>query len=198
MNTVKISSDKRTVFLVRHGKPAFWNKHNPSELVNSSKLRNLISEYDDCTIDKIVTPGPDLLSLVKDSDILFTSDLLRSVDSGKLLNIPICKVNPTFREAQLPVSNLPGIRLPFTLWLSIQRIRWFLGNRKECESYSDFKARTRKSAEFIDSASHYKEITIVAHFFFNKHLTRYLADLKWQIDGEEDYRYWGVVKLQKD
>lgn len=187
----------RSIFLVRHGRPVFWDNHSYMELMNCSQYCKSLEEYDNSTIDVKELPITDDLLQAGNSDVFFTSNLLRSIDSGKLFKNSDSRIDVSLRETEIPRSTAPLIKMPVILWIFIQRLRWFMGNDKGCESFADFKKRAKGAAVFFDSAIEFKSITVVAHGFFNRYLAKYLADLKWRVDGKPDYNYWGLVKMRK-
>lgn len=184
-----------TIFLVRHGKPSFWSGHTPFELITASRYSAMIDEYNFSGIDcKILPENPGLVR-AKQSRILFASDLKRALDSATAFGHPQIIVNQIFREADMPRANGNMLLLPLGLWIYMQRIRWFLGNESNCESYEKFKIRARAAAEFLHSYNEYESITVVAHGFINWFIAKELKKLNWRLGAKGNNGYFGVTEL---
>lgn len=87
------------IILYRHAKPLVSN----NEVISGSEFPLWVQRYNESGI--CINEFKD-----KKEEIVYTSDLLRSVETGRLIGKRIIQ-DPLFREAELPLIKFPGMRL---------------------------------------------------------------------------------------
>jgi hypothetical protein len=103
----------------------------------------------------------------KKENIIYTSDLPRSIEPGKLIGEKIIQ-NSIFREAEIPMIKFPAIRLQAQYWLVISRCLSLLGFKKKCESFHEARQRAKQIVDKIESLLlEHQRIVIAGHGFIN-------------------------------
>ncbi|MFH2044048.1 MAG: histidine phosphatase family protein [Pseudomonadota bacterium] len=156
------------IIIYRHAKPKVSDK----EIISGRDFPQWVQRYDESGIynNKIVCTK---------EDVVYTSNLLRSIETGHLIGKRIIK-NPLIMEAGIPLIRFPAVRLKAKKWLFVSRLLWILGFKTECESLADVKIRVIKAVDSFESQlSGNERVVIVGHGFTN-----------WLIKRELLYRGW--------
>ncbi len=125
------------------------------------------------------------------------STLERSKHSVKLLEVEKFMPDSSFCEAELPVINIPLLKMSPHTWSIIFRIFWFFGLSKDVESKKKIASRVQAASEILENlAEEHKNIVLVGHGIMNRLIGKELVQRGW--GGEvapngkkySGYRYW--------
>lgn len=189
--------NSKNIFIIRHGKPLFWEHHSPYEWVNYTSFDSLIKEYDSSGIIKVIPQNREL-TLARQSTVFLSSNLPRAIESAKMLSTSNVLVNDCFREAELPSFKSLKTKLPLFFWIVLIRLKWAIGLNSKTENLLEFKKRLHFGANYLNNLSKtYNCITLVAHGLSNRYLIKNLTSLSWKIENKLDYNYWGTNHLIK-
>ncbi|AST91183.1 histidine phosphatase family protein [Sutcliffiella sp. NC1] len=178
------------ISLIRHGK---------SELIENDSISCLefqqwVEKYDNCGVTEEMTLPPETKEKVENAKLIVTSDLIRSIQSARLLNPEVNMIsNPLYRETELPIlsKDLIQIKLRPNIWAVVMRMLWVIGYSNECESLSKAKHRAKKaSQQLIDFANEYKSIVLVGHGFFNLLIAKELQKSGWKGNRKTSGKHW--------
>ena len=173
------------IVLLRHGKPNV----ELSGYLSTKELKQLVYDYAQSSIQDL--PDEKLKSNFKDHFVV-CSDLLRSLDSAKLLNLNNIHVSDAlYRETDLPHFDKFNFKLPIIFWVVFLRVIWLFGFSKNGESYKQAKKRSRLAAdELIKLARKNEKILVVGHGLINRLIGQELHRRKWKVAKNEGKRYW--------
>ncbi|MGY3717376.1 hypothetical protein ACWE42_17840 [Sutcliffiella cohnii] len=96
------------ISLIRHGK---------SELIENDSISCLefqqwVEKYDNCGVTEEMTLPPETKEKVENAKLIVTSDLIRSIQSARLLNPEVNMIsNPLYRETELPILSKDLIQI---------------------------------------------------------------------------------------
>lgn len=182
------------IIILRHGKPNIpsLDRISPfafSEWVNSYNASGL------CSLSK---PTLAASEIANKSKVVVCSDLPRSIQSAKALNIKdITLQSSMFNEAGLPTSGLKFPWLSPKTWAVIFRILWLLGYSKNSESFNETKARARQAAnKLIELAEIESRVLFVGHGVYNRMIANELKAKGWSGPKSPGTKHWsfGVYK----
>lgn len=173
------------IILLRHGKP----KVELSGYLSTKQFKQLASDYakssiNDAPIEKLKTRF--------NNHYVICSDLLRSIDSAKKLNLNNINISDAlYRETDIPHFDRFFFKLPATLWLILLRILWLFGFSQNGESFSQAKARSKQAAEnLIMLAQKNKKVIVVGHGLMNRLIGKKLEKKDWRSSERVGKRYW--------
>jgi broad specificity phosphatase PhoE len=156
------------IILYRHAEPAVSDQ----EKISGRDFPQWVQRYNASGILKNKLFG-------SKEKIVYTSDLLRSKDTGRLIGKKIV-ANSLIREAQIPLIRFPAIRLKAKFWLVIARSLWLFGLKTKCESSAEAKIRARQAvAVFEAQVLSNGRIVIVGHGFINRLIKKELLQRGW-------------------
>ncbi|MGB7999206.1 MAG: histidine phosphatase family protein [Anaerobacillus sp.] len=168
------------ISLIRHGKSLC----RASEPLSYRSFKDWMIEYDHVGAAEEDAYPSDSIEKVLSSELVFTSDLKRSVQSALLLSPALTpKSDTTFREVELPTFiHVPDtIKVKPNVWAVILRVMWFLGYSKGCESFTSAKKRAVQAAlKLSEAAKEHTSIVLVGHGFFNKMIAKELKRRGWR------------------
>ncbi|MDY0406768.1 histidine phosphatase family protein [Virgibacillus sp. 179-BFC.A HS] len=137
------------------------------------------------------------LSKIKKANIVITSDLKRSIDSAKLLNLHGKYItDPLFREVEIPanISSLKGLTFKPATWSVISRLLWFCGYSRDCESLIHARVRAEKAANvLVEYAKEHTNVVLVGHGFFNMLIAKELRKMGFRGRRKTNSRHWGIT-----
>jgi len=174
--TIDVSPEMstKTIHIFRHSKPSF----DFSMRVTGDNLNKAISEYDKSDIQNSPTP-----SLLNNVGMVFSSTLIRSISTAESL-FPDHRINSDliFNEAMLD-SNIPSrLRMRFTSAVTISRVLWMLGFKKEVESFKQLKQRSKQGASKLVSATNmHNDVALIGHGFINRAIGQCLISKNWKL-----------------
>ncbi len=182
------------IVIIRHGKPSLsaW----PG--IKARELGDWIVAYNRSGIAE-VSPPEKTINAVKTCAMIITSDLPRSIESGKALGpgLPMIS-NELFREAGLPYGPIALLKMPPKMWALVFRILWSFGYEKNGESIAAFKERSRRAAgRLISLASEHGAVLFVGHGLINTFIARELLSAGWKGPGRMITPYWARAEYTK-
>lgn len=175
------------IILIRHGKPDFLFRGNAS----SAEIGNLVKLFDGCGI--IDEPPNEIKQLASIDNIIFCSNLSRSIESAKALKQ--CEsyiTNQVFKEVLLPYFDINKIKIPVKIWLVLFRLLSIFGFAKNGESLLMAKRRAKLAAEIlIEAAKSHKVVLLIGHGFINRFIAKELLFNGWVGPAKTATNYWG-------
>jgi len=179
------------IILVRHGRPALPLRPRTSH----SEFRDYIDAYEQAGLDPESLPPQELSDLVKELDLVFTSDRPRAHESAKALAPHAeLQVDPLFAEAPLASPRIPLVRMRVPKWAVMARLLWHAGYHPEIENYRKAKHRAGDAASIlIDRVRDGGSAVLVAHGYFNAMIGRQLRRRGFTRTGAHRVRYWNAV-----
>lgn len=180
-----------TIALIRHGKPTI----TPQGWIGGCDLLQVISLYQSARIASDSFPPEDVRALVQSAKRVFTSDLPRAIHSAQILASPILPVSdPIFREVEFWLRCPINIRLPFLLWIFLDRLLLSLGYSPHSQFQADNKERVRKAAELLEQQSHETgSVVLVGHGITNLFIARELKKRGWCGPRTPKMEHWGCT-----
>jgi len=187
------------IIIQRHGEPDIgeWKK------VPSSEMAKWIKCYNESGVVVNNKPCPVSIDHAKNSFVV-CSTLERSKHSARLLGVDDFLSESFFCEAELPVANIPLLKISPHSWSIIFRILWILGLSTNVESKKSILNRVKAASKRLeDLAEEYESILLVGHGIMNRLIGKELVQRGWR--GEvapngkkyRGYSYWEYSVLVK-
>jgi len=180
------------IVLVRHGKPTY---QAPTTL-RLDQLDEAVDRYNLSPLDSRVLPPPSTLETVAQTGFVLASDLPRSIDSVSMLTSREPKVDPVFREAEIP-TRLPfpgGVRLFPLGWVVVARMFWFCGWSGDSEPVRSARRRARKACDYLsEMASLHGSVSLLGHQMFNILIARELRSRGWHGPVIPPFPHWSLA-----
>lgn len=185
------------IYLIRHGKPTFWQHHTPWTLVKGSDLKRVIAVYEDSGIAPESQPPPALLQRIHNVPVICASDRRRSVESAHKLGVPgLITPMPIFREADTPAGFWRNVWLPWRVWTLVSRIYWRLGHPAHAESVHHTRQRACQAADvLLNFAQRHGSVALVAHGWINVLIRNDLQRRGWRSQHQFNGQYWGCNEI---
>lgn len=159
------------IIIYRHAEPIV----SGNEIISGRDFTQWVQRYND---SGIIANEP----IGDKEDIVYTSDLKRSVETAKLIGNNVIQ-DSLFREAEVPLIRFPAMRLKAKMWLAISRSLWLLGLSTKCESFEDARQRTKQIVEKIELLLlENKKIVIIGHGFLNRMIKKELLHKGWSLN----------------
>lgn len=178
------------ISLIRHGK-SLWTENNP---VSCTEFKSWVQKYNRSGVYQENAYPPETLKKISAANVVFTSDLKRSIESARYLKPDIETISdPLFREIELPIpfKNLMGIKLNPNIWAVLLRCLWFIGYSNGCESLNDAKARAKRASKcLVEYAKKHDVVVLVGHGFFNMLIAKELHKLGWIGKRTTSSQHW--------
>ena len=179
------------IILIRHGQPAIPLRPRASH----REFRAYIDAYEAAGLDSASLPSRELIDLVRELTIVFTSGRPRAHESARLL-APHAELvaDALFAEAPLASPRIPLIRMRVPKWAVVARLLWHAGYHPDIENYAAARARAIAAADIlIAKARQTGAVALVAHGYFNAMIGRQLRQRGWSRSGSHRVRYWNAV-----
>ncbi len=171
--------EEMEIIIYRHAEPIV----SGNEIISGHDFPLWVLRYNDSGIIKIEPQ-------VKKEKIVLTSNLKRSIETGKLIGEKIIQ-NSIFCEAEVPLIKFPAIKMRAKFWLALSRFLWLFELKKNCELFKKAKQRAIQIVEKIEShLLESQRVVIVGHGFINRLIKKELIHRKWslsQIDGGNSF-----------
>ena len=179
------------IVLLRHGRTSL----PPWPWIRAAELGNWIDSYNSAGIQDKLPPSK-ALAIAEQCRLIVTSDLLRSVESGRVLGSRTPMISDgLFREAGLPYRSAAFIRMPPYVWAVLFRLLWSFGFKTNGESIHAFRKRAQSAAMFLISlASEHDSVLLVGHGLINSYIARELLSAGWLGPGKTEIRHWGFTE----
>lgn len=182
------------IILMRHGKPTFTG----AAKVSSHEMADWVAQYD---LSDTGSDMPPESSSVMASKVLISlcSPLPRAVSSLKTLGCEPVLIDEVFREADLPVYNIPGIRLSPFFWAVFFRIIWLCGMSRKAEPFGMAKRRAARATGMLVNfaRNHDGPVLLMGHGIINRLIAKELMSLGWKEHSRPGKGYWsaGIYQL---
>ncbi len=125
------------------------------------------------------------------------STLERSKHSAKLLEVEQFITDALFCEAELPVVNVPLLKMAPQTWSIIFRVFWFFGLAKNVESKKEISSRVRAACSILERlAVEHDNVVLIGHGIMNRLIAKELLLSGWSGEAAPNgkkyhgYRYW--------
>lgn len=186
----------RAISLIRHGKPTI----TPQGWIGGRELPQVINRYQSARIASDSFPPDDVQALVQSAKLVFTSDIPRAMHSAQILEPTISPVsNPLFREVDFWLECPINIRLPFHLWLFLDRLLLSFGYSSHSQSQANIKERVRNAAELLEQQScETRSVVLVGHGITNLFIARELKKRGWHGPRTPKMEHWGCTTYSLD
>ena len=182
------------ISLIRHGK----SKHIENNRITCTEFQEWIEKYDSNGVFEENHYPSVTIEKISKAKIVITSDLKRSIESARLLNLNrnIGVVSDAlFRETELPTFPRKwGLKLSPNSWAVILRCLWFSGYSRQCESLANAKQRAKKASEqLVNYAEEHKSVVLVGHGFFNRLIAEELKKVGWEGKRKSSVKHWNCT-----
>jgi broad specificity phosphatase PhoE len=183
------------IILLRHGKTNL----PPWPWIKAGELGRWIDAYNSAGI-RDISPPATAMAVAGLCKAIVTSDLLRSVESGRALGSGGLMISDgLFREAGLPYGSSAFVRMPPYIWAVLFRIVWAFGFTANGESVHAFRKRARKAASLLISlADEHGSVLLVGHGLINRYIARELLSAGWNGPGKTKIRHWGFTEYTRE
>jgi broad specificity phosphatase PhoE len=184
------------IVLLRHGRPHMpeWPSIPPRE------MGRWIDAYNRSGIDPALPPPAPVVLVAQACRLHVCSDLPRSLESILLLGLPSCSlIEPIFRELELPHGLWPVPRCHPTTWVTMFRVLWFLGYRRNSASLEEERQRAQVAANKLVSLAHeHSSVLLAGHGMMNQFIARELLSSGWQGPKTPARHHWdfGVYEFR--
>lgn len=176
------------ITLIRHAKVLIENKRK----IPASQMKAWVEEYNHAPIDKML-PSKEIISLIKNADIVLASSLSRTNDSLDVIGINPQEKNSLFDELDLPTAEGTFLKLHTKTWLVILRLMMLLGFGKNSLVFKESKNRAKKASEYLVAlANTHESVTLIGHGGMNWLMGRVLEKTGWIcVEDVKSAKNWG-------
>lgn len=167
---------------MRHGEP----QHRGEPKVSYRQMFEWIDSYNRSSTGSD-RPSEIAQILAYRALTFLSSPLPRALSSLKTLGCEPGLIDEVFREAELPVFRIPGLRLSPFYWAALFRVLWLCGLSGEAECVSVAKKRAAKAAEDSDGP-----VLLMGHGIINRFIAKELIASGWKEQTRQGKGYWGA------
>ncbi len=177
------------IILMRHGRPALTS---PDSLL-ARDMPEWITRYDLAGTGNDLPPETSR-ALADRAGIVISSDLPRALSSLKALGCEPIHTDALYREAELPIYGVGGLRLSPLAWSGIFRVLWLCGVSGHVETLQGAKQRAVKAAENLATLAGNAEspVLLMGHGMMNRLIARRLLSQGWREIRKPGKGYWGA------
>ena len=182
------------IYLVRHGKPTV----SLQEKINGNKFLDFLKRYDAARIASESIPPENLIAVVQNTNIIFTSNLNRAIHSATILQPPVQPIsNSIFREINCWRNFSTTIKLSALSWAIISRLLWELKISPIVESPVATRQRAKQAAGLLIQEHHnHGSVVLIAHGGINTFIGKELRLLGWQGSRNINNQHWGCTEYR--
>jgi len=183
------------IILMRHGKPAF----SGSSRVTSLEMAYWISHYNLSDTGSDMPPQSSQ-ALASSALQILSSPLPRALSSLKALGRTPTLIDDVFKEADLPIFHIPGLRLAPTFWAAIFRVLWLCGLSPRVEPMATAKQRAFQAADILVTCAKTSNgpVLLMGHGVMNRLIARVLVSLGWKERRRQGKGYWSAGIYSSD
>ncbi|MBK0031276.1 histidine phosphatase family protein [Erwinia sp. S43] len=177
------------IILMRHGKPTFVG----AAKVTSREMADWVKQYDISDTGGDIPPQS-AIALIEKEPVAISSPLPRAISSLQTLGCEPVLVDEVFKEAELPLYLVPGVRLSPFHWAVVYRLLWLCGLSRQVESLKMAKARAARAAVMLVELARESQrpVLLMGHGIINRLIARELKSLCWQEESQPGKGYWGA------
>ena len=174
---------------MRHGMPTFTGKAK----VTSNEMAEWIAQYNLSDTGSDTPPASSQLLASSASHIL-SSPLPRALSSLRRLGCEPDSINEVFREADLPVIQIPGLRLSPSKWAALLRVMWLLGLSANVERLRMAKQRAIQATDILVTLAKQSNgpVLLMGHGVMNRLIARELVSQGWKVQRRPGRDYWSA------
>ncbi len=182
------------IILIRHAKVLLDSRQK----ITASQMNSWVEAYNHALIDRTL-PGKEVISLIKDADIVLASSLLRTSDSLSVVGVEPIEKNSLFDEIDLPEAKGTWLKLSSKTWLLL-RLMMLADFGKKSKVYIEAKQRAKEAIEYlIHVANTHGSVALVGnggmHWFVGKELQR----VDWKcVEKDGGSKNWGYKVYHKN
>lgn len=176
------------IYIIRHAKvqienPGWCNTKETQSFKNDYNTAQIHTFEPEIVLNQI--DHPELI------DSVFCSPQLRAIETANILfNKQVTlKIDNNLMELDYPVIQMPVIKIPVKVWLTISRISWMAGvNRKEKPTLKQRKQSLDFfSDELITYAETHGKSIVIAHGAVNRELIKILKEKGWKFEDKDGF-----------
>jgi len=176
------------ILLLRHGPPVF----NHKQRVGTDNIKQLLEAYAFSRVTTNPSINP-LTFFAPDKLTVITSKLPRAIDTATLLGFKSVVTTDLLNESSLPHPNTMFIKLPWSLFVVLYRIAWFLGYRNNAPGKSADVARAKACVSFISQYIQAdRPVVLIGHGIMNRLIKKELSAQGWRADSKGGSGYWSL------
>ena len=177
------------IILMRHGKPQYAG----APKVSCREMPEWIDNYNLSSTGRDMPPEISKV-LIYRALTFISSPLPRALSSLKTLGCEPGFIDDVFREAELPVFRIPGLRLSPFHWAALFRVLWLCGLSGEVECVRMAKSRAVKAAELLVTAAKGSDgpVLLMGPGIMNQFIAKELIALGWKEQTRPGKGYWGA------
>jgi broad specificity phosphatase PhoE len=182
--------EAKRIVLARHGPVSASLRTR----IAGRQFAEFVDEWQASGIASTAIPSSESSSLAQAAAILVTSDLLRSMQSARLLapNKPTMS-DSVFREAQVPATFRSSVVLRRSTWIVMARFLWLCRSWPGIESRFAARERAGDAARRLEQlVDEYGSVFLVGHGYFNLLIARELRGRGWNGPRHPATRNWGT------
>lgn len=131
---------------------------------------------------------------------ILSSPLPRALSSLKALGRTPTLIDDVFKEADLPIFHIPGLRLAPTFWALVFRIMWLCGLSPHIEPLRIAKQRALQAADILVTCAKTSNgpVLLMGHGVMNRLIARVLVSLGWKERRRQGKGYWSAGIYSSD
>ena len=158
------------IILLRHGKPEFDLSAESKTKYAPTQFSDIITRYSESPLNPDTPPPIAALQLSRDCNAIVCSDLIRSLESAKMLGRDeIHLIDPVFRESNPPYADWRFPKLSLYSWLVTFRLLWLFGYSNNGESIKAARERAAAASTLLISmAEEHDSVLLAGHGFMNR------------------------------
>ena len=178
------------IILLRHGKPDF----SAEKWIAIRDLPQMITDYNRSGVSQLAPEAS--VKMAQNCEHIVCSDLLRSSQSAQLLGVEQIHLSESlFREADLPVTLWPSMKMSPYFWLVFFRILWFFGHSANGESIAQARVRAVTAMQQLYRlAQTHGRVLLVGHGILNQLIAKELLSYGWQGPKRPARDHWGYSR----
>ena len=187
---------KRTLIIVRHGKPALSRKVR----LTWREYRDWWKKYDAGGLGERQNIPKKVKTYADEADLVVRSSLRRARESAQLVaGRDIDVIEPQLVEAALPPPHLGTLKFRPKTWGTLARICWYFGWSDGMETHKQARARAEGMCEKLEQyANDHKIIFVTAHGWFNRMLKGSLKKRGWKCVSQNGDLHWSHRRFTRD
>ena len=180
------------IILLRHGPPDFIAR----SVGPDNPPPKALYTYEASSVKE---PPPDhLRQLAQSANLCVTSEFERARNSATLLQLEPVDSTNLFNEAGLPHPNQLYIQLPWPVFLTLFRVLWLFGYRRNCRGRREDRHQARRACDYLcTAASQHNSVIEIGHGIMNRLICSELKKSGWSVVSRSGTGYWSSITLQK-
>lgn len=189
----------KKIILMRHGQPEVDLEALKNNKISSNHLGELVGAYEKSALAFHSMPPEASIEIADSCDMLFSSDLSRSIESAqKLIKSQQHVVDKCFKESSLPYLKLHHPKFSLFAWAMIYRVLWFLGFSKNGEPIKQARVRAKLGAnKLVQMTQAHQSVLLLGHGIMNRLIAKELESAGWYKTISTGEKYWSYRVYQQ-